>query len=541
MRDARIPLEDTVTRGHMKNKKDVNRRDFIKGTAVGVGVAAVGSTLISSQIAQADVAEPGWQQATVPQISPSQIKETITADVVVVGAGISGMCATLTAMQAGAKTVVLEKGETYFARGFDDGCVNSSVHKEAGVFIDRDELIGELMRQANYRADQRLITMWVDHSGEAMDWLRATVAPKGVIASLGPVEVQKEGPYKVYRTAVNWTGQNAQLMSVLEGIVKEKGGDIRYKTPGVQLVRQGNGRVTGVIAKTEDGNYVRFNARKGVILSTGGYDNNPEMMKKYLRPSDLRIERYNSVSKICTGDGHNMGMAIGADMDEPPHALIVGNGVLNNKDEFYLVMFTPWLRVDKFGRRYVNEDSDYCRAANANAILPGRFNWSILDSRWSEGPGQNADYVNYVKKQMERYVKEGILLVADTLDELAKKIQANPEVFKTTVARYNELAKNKKDIDFGVAGDKMKPLEKPPFYAVQVRNFALISISGLKINEKMQVLDKEGESIPGLYASGNTSGGFFADTYPRNVHGISHGRAITFGRLAGKNAAAEKA
>jgi succinate dehydrogenase/fumarate reductase flavoprotein subunit len=218
------------------------------------------------------VAEPGWQQATVPQISPSQIKETITA------------------IQAGAKTVVLEKGETYFARGFDDGCVNSSVHKEAGVFIDRDEWIGELMRQANDRADQRWITMWVDHSGEAMDWLGATVAPKGVTASLGPVE-----------------------------------------------------------------------AGKGVILSTGGYDNNAEMMKKYLRPSDLRIERYNSVSKICTGDGHNMGLAIGADMDEPPHALIVGNGIVNNKDEFYLVMFTPWLRVDKFGSRYVNEDSDYCR------------------------------------------------------------------------------------------------------------------------------------------------------------------------------------
>jgi fumarate reductase flavoprotein subunit len=85
----------------------------------------------------------------------------------------------------------------------------------------------------------------------------------------------------------------------------------------------------------------------------------------------------------------------------------------------------------------------------------------------------------------------------------------------------------------------MKPVEKPPFYAMQVRNFARVTISGLRINEKTQVLDKEGKLIPGLYAAGNASGGFFSGTYPRNVHGVSHGRAITFGRIAGKNAAAE--
>jgi fumarate reductase flavoprotein subunit len=521
-------------------KMGVNRRDFIKGTATAAGAAvAAGSGLMSSQITQANAAADEPPQGTVPQIAPSQIKETITADVVVVGAGISGMCATLSAIEAGAKTVLLEKAATHNGRGFDDGCVNSSVHKEAGVLYDRDEMIGELMKQANYRVDQRLVAVWVDQSGEAIDWLRATVAPKDVKASIGEA-APREGPYKVYRTAINFTGQNAKVLSVLEGLVKEKGGDIRYETPAVQLVRQGSARVTGVIARTAAGSYLQCNARKGIILSTGGYDNNPEMMKRYLRPSDLRIERFNSANKVCTGDGHNMGLAIGADMDEPPHCMIVGNGIIASKDEFYLVMFTPWLRVDKFGRRYVNEDSDYCRQANANAVLPGHFNWSILDSRWGEDASSSAEYVSFVKKQMERYIKDGVVLTAGTIEALAKMIQADPKVFRATVDRYNQLARNKKDLDFGVAGDKMKSVEKPPFYAVQVRNFALVTISGLKINEKMQVLDKEGRVIPGLYASGNTSGGFFGDTYPRNVHGISHGRAITFGRLAGKNAAAEK-
>jgi len=529
-----------VKKTDSSSKQGVSRRTFIKRTAAGVGAATVMSQgLLAGHPGQTEARAEENPQDLVPQIPVGQIRETLSADIVVVGLGISGICATLTAIEAGAKTIALEKGATANARGFDDGCVNSSVHKEAGVHYDRDQLIAELMVQANYRVDQRLLTAWVDHSGEAIDWLRARLEPKGVKASLGGSESATEGPYKVYRTAVNWTGQNARLMAELEKIIREKGGDIRFETPAVKLLREGSGPVTGVIARQKDGSYIRINAKKGVILSSGGYDNSPEMMKKYLRPSDLRIERFNSKNTLCTGDGHNMGLAIGAAMDEPPHCLITGNGAVA-KDEFYLVMFTPWLRVDALGRRYVNEDSDYCRAANANAILPRFFSWTILDSRWSEGPEADSQYTNYVKRQLEGYVGKGAALTAATLDELAKKMEVDPVVLKATVTRYNELAKNKKDLDFGVDGEKMKAVEKGPFFAIQVRNFALVSVSGLRINESMQVLDADGRVISGLYASGNTSGGFFGDTYPRNVHGISHGRAITFGRLAARHAATGK-
>jgi fumarate reductase flavoprotein subunit len=363
------------------------------------------------------------------------------------------------------------------------------------------------------------------------------VEPRGVKASVAAASYSmvaagqdREGPYKVWRTAVNWTGQNAGLMKVLHQILKEKGADIRYQHPGMKLVRDGKGRVTGVIAGKEGGSYIQFNARKGVILSCGGYDNNPEMMKKYLRPSDLRIARFNSMNKLCTGDGLNMGLAIGADMDEPPHCLIVGCGIIPTKEEFVVAMFTPWLRVDRNGRRYVNEDSDYCRAANANAIQPEHFNWVVIDS----SPGEE------VTKQFARPIKESAVLTADTIEELAGKMLIEPAVLKATVDRYNELAKNKKDADFGVLGEKMRPVLKAPYFAMQLRNFALVTVSGLRINENMQVLDKKGKAIAGLYASGNTSGGFFSDTYQRNVHGVSHGRAITFGRLAGIQAAAQK-
>ncbi|HPW17863.1 MAG TPA: FAD-dependent oxidoreductase [Candidatus Aminicenantes bacterium] len=526
--------------------RGVDRRTFLKTSAAGIGAAAaLGGVALPAAPPAAPPAAAGQKAeplpGSVPQIAASEVRETLSADVAVVGLGISGMCAAVTAVEAGAKTVALEKADLYTARGFDDGCVNSSVHKDAGVSFDREEMIAELMRQANYRVDQRLIATWVDKSGEAVDWLRALLEPRGVKASVVKGGDEREGPYKVYHTAVNWTGQNPRLLAELEKVLKEKGGDIRYGTPAVQLLREGAGRVTGVIARRPDGGYLRVNARKGIILSTGGYENSPEMMRKYLRPSDLRIERFNSQAKTCTGDGHNMALAVGADMDEPPHCLIVGNGIVPSKDEFYLVMFTPWLRVDANGRRYVNEDSDYCRQANANAVLPKAFNWSVFDSRWGEGPGSDPKYTAFVKSQLDRYVKQGHALTADTLGELAKKMQVPAAVFEATVKRYNELADKKKDLDFGVAGDKMRPLKKAPFFALQVRNFCLVSVSGLRINENMQVLDRNGLVIPGLYASGNTSGGFFSDTYPRNVHGISHGRAITFGRLAAKHAAGAKA
>jgi fumarate reductase flavoprotein subunit len=521
----------------------VSRRSFIKGSAVGVGAVTVaGSGLLPAAAAAAPGPAAGPESpAVIPPIPADQIAETATTDIAVVGLGIAGMCATLSAVDAGAKVIAIEKGATHNARGFDDGCVNSSVHREAGVLYDREEIISELMKQANYRVDQRLITVWVDQSGGVIDWLRSLVEPRGVKASLGGGGSEYEGPYRVYHTAVNWTGQNARLMEEMEKIVRERGADLRYNTAGAKLIREGDGPVTGVIARREDGKYVRIDARKGVILCSGGYDNSPEMMRRYLRPSDLRIERFNSQNKLCTGDGHNMGLDVGAEIDEAPHCMIVGNGIINSKDEFYLVMFTPWLRVDALGRRYVNEDSDYCRSANANARLPRHFNWSILDAAWWEGPQAESQYTQYVRRQMDKYVRDGVVLTADTLEELAAKMQVPAANLTATVARYNQLAKDGKDLDFGVAAEKMKPVRKAPFFAMEVRNFCLVTVSGLRINEQMQVLDRQGEIIPGLYAAGNTSGGFFSDTYPRNVHGISHGRAITFGRLAALHAAARQA
>jgi fumarate reductase flavoprotein subunit len=531
----------------MKEKKEtegMTRRAFLKGTATGVGVAAAaGSGVLGVQVADAEPTPVEDLVQAVPNISPSEIKDIVTADIVVVGAGMSGFCASLSAAEAGSKVITIEKGSKYTTRGFDNGCVNSSVHKEAGVKLDRDEIIEECMKTANYRIDCRLVNLWADNSGAAVDWLVKRIASKGQPAKLSEPEAYSWGPYKHFPTAVSFPdkngqvfGGNARMMPLFEQLVKEARVDIRYSHPAVQLVRTKNGRVTGVIAKAPQG-YVQFNGKKAVVLCSGGYDCSPEMMKKYLRPSDLRIRLFESPNKISTGDGHNMGLAIGADIDEPPHCLMVGSGVLTNNENFYVVSFGPYLRVDKFGSRYVNEYSDYCRQANATQMLPGHFNWAILDERWKKSPEM---FGPQMEKLVAKYVEEGVMVQANSLEELAKAMKVNPDVFKATVDRYNDLAKTGRDLDFHKDPKQLFPVDQPPYLAVNTGNFSLVTVSGLKINTQLQILDKEGNPIPGLYGAGNVTGGFFGDTYPRNVGGISHGRAITFGRLAALNAHKEK-
>jgi fumarate reductase flavoprotein subunit len=143
-------------------------------------------------------------------------------------------------------------------------------------------------------------------------------------------------------------------------------------------------------------------------------------------------------------------------------------------------------------------------------------------------------------KWLGEAIEEGNVLTAQTIEELGQKMKVPVEIFKATVERYNELARNKKDLDFGKHPNRLTTLEKPPFCASQITAVYLVILGGLKINPRLQVLDIEGNAIPGLYAAGNVSGSFFGSQYPTTVPGLSHSRAWTFGRLAGLNAAAEK-
>lgn len=208
--------------------------------------------------------------------------------------------------------------------------------------------------------------------------------------------------------------------------------------------------------------------------------------------------------------------------------------------------FHAGLGVNLFGERFANEDLPYGYISNAMLQQPGHMKWVIWDAKWpEEAPKFGMTACKAMRpplhnpEEIEELIEKEIIKSANTLDELAQKMDVPAETFKATVARYNELAKQGEDQDFGKRPDCLTTIEKAPFYAAKLAVTLLVTLGGLKVNDKLQVLDTNDEVIPGLYAAGNTSGCFFSHDYPNVMPGLSHGRCITLGWVAGRNAVAE--
>ena len=560
--------------------KGMNRRDFIKGSAISaVGLASVGLLAGCGQDevnpnASSDKTSQASYETPPAPIPEKNIKRTIMADVVVVGGGTGGMFAAIAAAEAGAKTILLEKGSTGAAGPAWMGAVNSSLQKKMGVKIDRDELVEELCRYGGHLVDQRLVNLWADKSGAVMDWF-VPIVEAGGLKVMVETDV-KEGFYKSYPVAHVAVAPGQEVNSFPTGAIgsvyylpilvkkaQELGVDILYETPLVQLIREKKGRVTGAIAQNSKGEYIRFKANKGVILCTGGYARDAKMVEE-LCPEALAT----SVS-VCpltnTGDGIKAALWAGAAMD-PKHAMMVFDRglVIEGKkigppwEGGYLQLGSqPFLRVNMRGERFVNEDLPYDYAWDAALMEPNKIWWEVWDNNWKADVARFHTTVcsrivpdpgapprgglALQETEINKLVKMGLVKKADTIEGLAKQMKVPVETFKATVARYTELSKQGKDLDFGKMRSRLSTLEQAPFYAANLAGMLICNLNGLRINTQLQVLDTDLNAIPGLYAAGNDSGSFFALNYPEMVGGLALGRTATFGRLAGQNAAGLKA
>jgi len=545
--------------------KKITRREFLTGAATGAaGLAATGALAGcgGSTVPEEAEAEPSGQQPTAaqqwewetppPPIAQGDIKETVTTDVVVLGAGVAGLVAALTAGEAGLSTVLLEKGSTYVGHGGWNGVIGSRLQKELGLEIDKQEAISKMMDISAYRVDQRLVKLWADKSGEVMDWMLDMADAAGIDVIIES-DIPRTGKLAQYPTAHCFMpAMQMTLGALLEGNALEQGVEVNYETPAVRLLREEGGRVTGVIAQTPEGDYKQFNANKGVILCTGGYSCNPEMLKAYIGFRGEQILTSLYTPALATGDGIKMGLWIGAAMDEPPHCpMLFDIGMVDQREALpgiVKLVRQPFLNVNILGERFVNEDQWYGYTSNADQLQPGGMKWVVWDDKWEDEVGgfagtvcermidtPGAPPVKVLGDQwalVDMALEKGLIKKADSIDELAQIMEVPVETFKATVGRYTELARSGKDEDFGKDPQKLTTIEKPPFYACKTAPSILVTLSGLKINTRMQVLDTERNAIPGLYAAGNASGGFFANDYPIAAIGVSHGRALTFGRLA---------
>lgn len=543
----------------MNKPENEGRRTFLKGSltigAAGLLAGITGIPGIAEATTTANSVSAGkckkYSFDTPPAPIPARkIKTRKSVDVAVLGAGLAGLCAAYAAADKGAKVILLEKRKTFTFHGGWNASVDDRLHKSQKINIPKDKIMAEVMRFGAYQPNARLIKLYLDECGRVMDKM-LDLADAAGIKYYVDTDNKSYWPYTEFPTAIQFLpGWNFTLCGMLEKYVKAKGVEILYETPAVQLIRKDKkSKVTGLVAKGKDG-YVQVDAVKGVILSTGCYVNNREMFEKY-SPRCLKIVGDGYPEGSNTGDGIIMGMWVGGVKQETDCPMLwdgftaipggFRNSVVNLARQ-------PFLYVNLLGERYANEDAPFGYTANQDIGQPGSWKWTVWDANWNTDKDKMHGTVceKMVKtplwndKSYDHFKNKGVIVEADTIEELAAKMQVPKDTLAATIKRYNDLVQKGVDEDFGKDPVKLTAIIKPPFGACKTGAGLLVTMDGLRINTDLQVLDAKSKPIPGLYAAGNASGDFFCNDYPITTTGISHGRAYTFGWLAGEKVAALK-
>lgn len=565
--------------------KTIDRRGFIIGAGA-LGISGTTGLLLgcgktdntstsntaTSSASQASSDTPSFMQA--PTAIPSnKIVQTIEADIVIIGAGLSGICACRAALEAGASNiVVIEKASTFQYRSNQVGCIGGQLQKDLGIEIDKNAAVAEIMRECGYRPKQRILNLWAENSGEAFDWYLSPSQGKYVVENEAdsydgtsmsvrkahwphPADAHTEDDYyPLFDDCQILLPDHGPYLENVERICLDKDATFMYSTWARQLLQDEgtDGGITGVITQDVEGNYRKVTASKAILLATGDYSGNAEMVSYYTpwaaRFTSIFPNTDAAGEKTNIGEGQCMGMWVGAKMEDGPHAPMTHHlGSPLGVDAFLL--------VDVDGDRFMNEDVGGQLLQNQISRLPQKQCWQIFDAAWPDQIGHmdtghgNVDWCvetsaipagsygrnAYTSKEtMEAAVREtGV--VADTIEELAAGMGIETAKLVATIARYNALAANGSDGDFGKRADRLFGVTETPFYAYPLTDTALlVTMGGLQTTLDFEVTDTDDEVIKGLYAVGNTQGGRFLVDYPLAAPGISHGMAITHGMLVGR-------
>ena len=533
---------------------------------------------------------------TEPEIDESKVAKTVDVDVAVVGCGIAGVAACRSVAEDGGLVAAFEKADGPQCRSGEYAVINGKVQAKWGrdtwTREQIDDIIDSHMVESTYRCKRSIMSKWAHNIGETFDWwveansdlyyaetTRSAIpdenADNFIIPIFYPLPEHydwKQERFPCYPTSVEFKpDQHVTVEANMQKAI-DTGNVQTFYGCFVEKLIMDNGRCVGLYARdAATGEYIKCNASKGVILSTGDYSQNTKMLKHFC-PEVIE----NNIQCLFTnvdvegnftnqGDGIQLGMWAGAQVQQSHAPMIhhmgggadlAGVGVMGN---------AGFLNLDLNGKRFMNEDLPGQQLENQIELQKNRESWQIFDSNWpeqlpympaahggacyyedyaseDEGPKNNTTYRNYKSPyQLEAAVADGRAVKADTLEELVAKIYPDDTAAQQTaldsIQRYNELAKAGYDEDFHKPASRMWAVENGPFYADKFTTaLLLVCIGGLESDEDCHTFDADRNVIPGLYVAGNIQGNRFATEYPIGLKGVSHSMAMYYGYVAGKNA-----
>ena len=533
---------------------------------------------------------------TEPEIDESKVAKTVDVDVAVVGCGIAGVAACRSVAEDGGLVAAFEKADGPQCRSGEYAVINGKVQAKWGrdtwTREQIDDIIDSHMVESTYRCKRSIMSKWAHNIGETFDWwveanpdlyyaetTRSAIpdesADNFIIPIFYPLPEHydwKQERFPCYPTSVEFKpDQHVTVEANMQKAI-DTGNVQTFYGCFVEKLIMDNGRCVGLYARdAATGEYIKCNASKGVILSTGDYSQNTKMLKHFC-PEVIE----NNIQCLFTnvdvegnftnqGDGIQLGMWAGAQVQQSHAPMIhhmgggadlAGVGVMGN---------AGFLNLDLNGKRFMNEDLPGQQLENQIELQKNRESWQIFDSNWpeqlpympaahggacyyedyaseDEGPKNNTTYRNYKSPyQLEAAVADGRAVKADTLEELVAKIYPDDTAAQQTaldsIQHYNELAKAGYDEDFHKPASRMWAVENGPFYADKFTTaLLLVCIGGLESDEDCHTFDADRNVIPGLYVAGNIQGNRFATEYPIGLKGVSHSMAMYYGYVAGKNA-----
>lgn len=540
-------------------------KEIVEGQTLAVDAVSGASTTTKAILAAVEdcVKQAGGDVDALKAV----VKKTTTAkeeekncDIVIVGAGASGLTAGISASALGAKVLVIEKGvSAAVSNGANAGgpiATGTKVQKAEGENLTTETLYEHMSSFANSTVNNSLLKKVLELTGETIDMMDD--------AGLN-VFLRQDAYGMGYRARHGIKEKGLDRMNPLINKITANGGEIMYETTGKKVVIDKDGKVVGLEAVKADGTKVKINA-KAVLLATGGYLGNKEMIQEKF--GNVTVNPLGNV--LSTGDGINMALAVGGREDRNWGIVANEFSAANSKAGAWSFKSNQNLRfgiyggllVNSEGNRFFNEEimaskplcgaESTLREGKYYAVMDSAYydsvgtvgifktlgepqNWIAgvrnLSSTAPESPAQ-VKVLTKAKEQLDEAIKQGWAYKADTIEELAEHFGLDN--LKKTVDEYNKMCASGKDTQFYKDKAFLTPVTKGPFYVFEYETSAWCTIGGVKVDDSLRVVNASNEPIKGLYAAGLDAGSMFTSPYYDN-EGSAFGLSLGSGTLAGRN------